>query len=202
MELELSCRCGAVHGRLRKASRDQVNRAICYCDDCQDYLRHLGRTELLDDRGGTDIIQVAPDTITFDRGTEKIACVRLAPKGLHRWYSTCCHTPLGNTATAAIPFVGIPWELVVEAREPAARDAIFGLPHMRVFGKFAKGTPPAGSTRPSLRAIARVSRLIIGWKLRRRGTPHPFFEAATGRPLYPIETLSKADRDALRSAPR
>jgi hypothetical protein len=85
-------------------------RAVCYRDDCQAYLHHLGRADLFDDHGGTDTVQVAPNTVTFERGAELIAGLQLTPKGLHRWYARCCQTPLGNTLTPTLPFIGIPWE--------------------------------------------------------------------------------------------
>ena len=56
----LSCRCGEVRGLVTSVSPHTVNRVVCYYDDCQAFLHHLGRAELLDTRGGTDIIQIAP----------------------------------------------------------------------------------------------------------------------------------------------
>src|SRR5438034_9137168 len=107
MQVELRCRCGEVQGWLTNPSAQSVNRVICYCDDCQAFQYHLGRPDLLDVHGGTDIVQVAPAAFSFARGTDRIAGLRLAPKGLYRWYASCCKTPLGNTVSAAIPFVGI-----------------------------------------------------------------------------------------------
>jgi hypothetical protein len=56
----LSCSCGDVRGLVTSVSPNTVNRVVCYCDDCQAFLHHLGRAELLDAQGGTDIIQIAP----------------------------------------------------------------------------------------------------------------------------------------------
>ena len=41
------------------------------------------------------------------QGQHRIVGLRLTPKGLFRWYASCCNTPVGNTLTPAIPFVGI-----------------------------------------------------------------------------------------------
>jgi hypothetical protein len=173
-----------------------VTRAICYCDDCQAYLHHLGRSDLLDAHGGTDIVQVAPATLTFDRGSERIVGLRLSPKGLYRWYASCCKTPLGNTLTPAVPFVGI----VVQGFErPGTRpDDVFGRPRGKMMGKFAIGTPPEGSTKLNLRLIARAFRVVIGWRLRGKAWPHPFFDRATRAPRRPVTMLTRAERDALR----
>ncbi|WP_437296539.1 hypothetical protein [Sorangium sp. So ce426] len=39
-------------------------------------MHHLDRADLLDEHGGSDIVQVAPSAISFDRGSELIAAVR------------------------------------------------------------------------------------------------------------------------------
>src|SRR5262244_3439281 len=114
--MEVHCRCGEVRGFVADASPNTVNRVMCYCDDCQAFVHHLGRADLLDAHGGTDIVQVAPASLVSHHGTERIVGLRLAPKGLYRWYASCCKTPLGNTVGPAIPFVGI----VAQAFEGAA----------------------------------------------------------------------------------
>lgn len=192
-DVEIQCRCGQVHGWVRDASPETSNRVVCYCRDCQAYLHHLGRADLLDAHGGTEIAQVAPSTVAFDRGAEHIAAVRLTEKGLHRWYARCCNTPLGNTLTPGLPFVGL-----VTANLQQACDEVFGPPRGRSFGKYAIGEPPPGSLSPNLGLIARMVRLMLGWKLRGKTWPHPFFERASGQPKYPVTVLSPAERDALR----
>ena len=62
------------------ASPQKVNRVVCYCDDCQAFAHQLGRADLLNAQGGTDIVQVAPASLTFVKGQEHIAGVRLTPK--------------------------------------------------------------------------------------------------------------------------
>src|SRR5579883_2663382 len=104
---EMRCRCGEVRGWVANPSPRTVNRVVCYCDDCQAFAHHLGRADLLDSHGGSDIVQVAPASLTFVQGQERIAGLRLTPKGIYRWYASCCNTPVGNTVTPAIPFVGI-----------------------------------------------------------------------------------------------
>jgi hypothetical protein len=192
-DVDLSCRCGEVRGKVKNASPQTVNRIVCYCDDCQAYLHHLGRTDLLDAHRGTDIVQVAPASLTFDRGAERIVGVRLNPKGgLYRWYASCCKTPLGNTVTPSIPFVGI----VAQAFERP--DDVFGKPIGGVLGKFAIGNAPEGSTKLNLGLIARAIRMVLGWRLRGKTWPHPFFDRATRSPNRPVTILSRAERDALR----
>jgi hypothetical protein len=203
-DVELSCRCGEVHGWVKGVSPSTVNRAVCYCDDCQAFLHHLGRAELLDAKGGTDVVQVAPRALSFDKGTERIVGLRLSPKGLYRWYASCCNTPLGNTFTPAMPFVGIPPEALrgpaaEAAAEQQRREQLFGKVRGEVFGQFAIGGTPPGSIKPSLRLMAHLMRLIVGWKLLGKAWPHPFFDRQSGAPSRPVTVLSQQEREALRA---
>ena len=193
---QLRCRCGAVEGTVSNASPKTTNRIICYCDDCQAFVHHLGRADLLDEQGGTDIIQVAPSALTFGKGHERIAGLRLTPKGLYRWYASCCNTPIGNTSAPGLPFVGI----VARVFEGGASelDQLVGKPIGGVLGKHAIGTPPAGSTRANPRLIARALGNILRWRLSGKTWPHPFFDRETRAPSRPVTTLSPAEREGLR----
>jgi len=191
-DAELACRCGTVRGRVAGASPRTVNRLVCYCDDCQAFLHRLGRADLLDEHGGTDIVQVAPASLTFMTGTERIACLRLTPKGLYRWFADCCRTPLGNTVGPAIPFVGI-----VARAFPRADDA-FGKPIGGIYGRYAVGAAPGVSAGLGARIIVRALRKVLGWRLGGKAWPHPFFDRATGLPVRAPIVLSPDDRHALR----
>jgi hypothetical protein len=199
IDVELQCRCGAIHGVLKNASPRTVNRAVCYCDDCQSFLHHLGRADLMDASGGTDIVQAAPAAISFDRGLERISGVRLSPKGMFRWYASCCKTPLGNTLAPHIPlpFVGMGPEIF--RADKARRDEMFGPSRGGYLGKFAIGEPPPGSTGLNPRLIAHSLLRMLGWKLRRQTWPHPFFDKETRAPRWPIKVLTLEERQALRA---
>jgi Family of unknown function (DUF6151) len=89
----IRCHCGKLKGTLNHDR--EVNRCVCYCTDCQAFARFLKREhEILDDRGGTSIIQTIPANISFTEGIEYLACMRLTANGLLRWYVTCCYTPI------------------------------------------------------------------------------------------------------------
>ena len=195
-DAEFHCRCGEVRGRVKNASPETTNHMICYCDDCQAYLHHLGRSDLLDAHGGTDIVQVAPGSVSFDRGADRIVGLRLTPRGLYRWYASCCKTPVGNTLGPAFPFVGI----VAQAFDGGGRraDDVFGKSLGGSLEKYAVAKLPEGSARFGARRIARVVGLVLGWKLRGQTWPHPYFDRATRKPSRPVSVLSPAARDALR----
>jgi hypothetical protein len=193
---ELRCRCGEVRGLLANASPRTVNRVICYCDDCQAFAHQLGRADLLDAHGGTDIVQVAPSCLKFLEEQHRIVGLRLTPDGLFRWYTSCCNTPMGNTVSPRIPFVGI----VAQAFDDAAQrpDDVFGKPIGAILGKYAIGDAPAGSKGIKLSLLVRAIRLVLGWRLRGQTWPHPFFRRDTREPIYPVSVLSVPQREALR----
>jgi hypothetical protein len=191
----IRCRCGEVEGHADVASRRDCNRVCCYCDDCQAYAHHLERADVLDANGGSDVIQVAPAGLSFERGAERIACVRLSEKGLFRWHASCCKTPVGNTMGPWLPFVGIIASSFVAS--PRDRDEAFGVP-APIMEKFAIGELHDDANRTNRPYVLRVLPIIAGWKLRGRTWPHPFFDRESRAPKYPVTVLTRAERDALR----
>jgi hypothetical protein len=193
---EFRCRCGEVRGFVADASPRTVNHVGCYCDDCQAFAHWLGRADLLDAQGLSDIVQVAPATLTFEQGQDRIKGVRLSPKGLYRWYANCCNTPVGNTLRPSVPFVGVTAATFNHGAQRS--DARFGPMTGAIMGKYAIGEAPPGTSgiQPSLlmRAISKV----LGWRLRGKAWPHPFFTRGNDAPVYPVQVLTREERDALR----
>lgn len=194
-DVELRCRCGQVHGTLRDVSPASVNRTVCYCDDCQAFLHWLDRADLLDGLGGTDIVQVAPSSLAFDRGREQFSGMRLSGKGMFRFYARCCNTPLGNTLRPFMPFIGIPDAVL---RGTKKFDEVFGPPRARILGKFAIGANPDSSPLTTARMIAHAAGRLLAWKAGGKTWPHPFFDRDTGKPRPAVKVLDQAERDALR----
>jgi hypothetical protein len=172
-----------------------VNRIVCYCDDCQAFAHQIGRADLLDLQGGSDIVQLAPAAMCFTQGQHRIVGLRLKPGGLYRWYASCCNTPFGNTLTPRIPFVG----LLAPAFGKARWDEAVGKPSGAIFGKFAVGEPPSGSTGLNLLLLLRALGRLFGWRFKGQAWPHPFFSRETGAPLYAVTVLSAEQREALRA---
>jgi len=193
---ELHCRCGEVRGRVAGPSPNRVNRVVCYCADCQAFLHHLGCADLLNEHGGTDIVQVAPASLSFGQGQERIVGVRLTPKGLYRWYASCCRTPVGNTVGPAVPFVGI--VVAAFASETQRPDEIFGPPVGAIYGKYAVGPVAGVSSGLDPRLVVRALRMVFGWRVGGKTWPHPFFDQATRAPKFPFTTLLPTEREALR----
>lgn len=119
---QIQCQCGTVSGHLEGTGIS--NRAICYCADCRAFARFLGRSDdVLDEQGGTEVVQVAQHRLRFSRGKAHLAAVRLSEKGMLRWYAQCCSTPLGNTMlNPKMSFIG----LVHSPLDRAHMDRDFG----------------------------------------------------------------------------
>jgi len=195
--VDVGCRCDVVRGRVSEASPRTVNRVICYCDDCQAFAHYLGRAELLDPRGGSDIVQLAPASLTFHNGQQRIVGVKLTSNGLYRWYASCCNTPLGNTVSPSIPFVGVMTEAFQTGSQLPAQ--LFGRPVGAIKGEYAIGGPAPRSKGIGLSLMVRSIAKVLDWKLTGRTWPHPFFDQSTRKPIYPVTSLSLEQRGALRT---
>ena len=194
---EFRCRCGDVRAIVSDASPWAANRVVCYCGDCQAFAHRLGRADLLDAHGGSDIVQVAPASLNFVQGQDRIVGLRLTSKGLYRWYASCCNTPVGNTLTPAVPFVGVFATAFDQGAQRA--DGVFGPPTGAIQGKHAVGQAPPGSTGLNLLLLLRAVAKILGWRLSGKAWPHPFFSRGPDAPLYPVNVLSHEEREALRA---
>lgn len=190
--MKFACECGQVQGELDPSR--VYTRATCYCGDCQAFARWLGGGGLVDAHGGSDILPMAPDGVRFTRGIEHVACMSLSPRGLLRWHSRCCRTPLGNTPRdPAMFYVGMP--VACLCVDDVALDAAFG-PRDRIVLQTGSAIGKVAST-PLALALGglRILAGVVGGKLRRKRDA-TFFDAA-GAPLRAPEVISKSQRDAL-----
>jgi hypothetical protein len=193
----LRCRCGKLKGYVSQPER--VNRALCYCRDCQAFAHFLGRADdILDSQGGTDVIQTLPARVTFTQGQETLACMRLSKNGLIRWYTACCNTPIGNTLpNFRMSFIGLIHSCLESTG--GALDRSFGPARMRVNTKSAKGEVKSNSGRATwgiLRVLAMVARARIDGSYKRTA----LFSVDTGAPIVTPKVLNRSERDDLMKA--
>jgi Family of unknown function (DUF6151) len=195
MDHPLRCQCRTLKGTVSLSQG--VNRAVCYCRDCQAFAHFLGKaSETLDAQGGTDVIQTLPAHLTFTAGQEVLACVRLSGKGLVRWYAKCCNTPIGNTLIDyRISFIGLVHTCLQTPEQ--SLDSSFGPVRMRSFTKSAKGADvksnPLAMTVGILRLITMVGRARITGAYKRT----PLFSPDSGAPIATPKILSAAERAAV-----
>lgn len=182
-DLPLRCRCGRVRGLARHLSPQTGLRFLCYCHDCQGFVRFLDRPDVLDAAGGTDIFQMAPARVRLDAGIEALRCVRLSDRGVLRWYTDCCQSPVANTADSPrFPLVAVIHSFMDHQNQGHSRDEALGKPRCRLFERSAVGPlPPGAPPPPTVRVFAHRAALLLGWWMRGLAHPSPFFDERTDR---------------------
>jgi len=196
-DIPLRCACGSIRGTANAASSKTGTRIVCYCNDCQAFARFLGRPDITDLHGGTDIFQMAPGRLRITAGMDALRCVRLSDNGLHRWYCGECKTPIGNTRGPRVPFVGVMHSFMDHAGDGRTRDQALGEPIGVIQRETAIGTVPRRAHDASLlRLIGRTVRLMATWWLTGLGSPSPFFDEQ-GAPRSTPRVLTPNERQAL-----
>jgi len=191
----ISCSCGGFQAELEEQA--PINRGICYCKDCQAFAVALGQEEtVLDDQGGTDILQTAPARLRFLSGTSNLGCLRLTADGLLRWYATCCNSPIGNTpVSAAVPMIG----LVHTAFGARDLDAV-APSRMRVFTHGARREPKPQQYLP-ISAGLKVAQMVLTAHLSGAARNNPFFkqpDKGRKQPVVVPRVLSGAELETVR----
>jgi hypothetical protein len=187
----LQCRCGTIQGFVTDTKA--ANHAVCYCRDCQAFAHFLGQEgEVLDARGGSEVVQTAPQNIRFTQGVGSLACMRLTEKGLLRWYADCCKTPIGNTlATPGLSFVGLLHSCLQNSRQPIEQS--FGPVRTWANTAGAKGEP-----KPKAAGLPRTIVWFLRTTLKARITGGykntPFFDILRATPIVQPRVLSEAER--------
>ncbi len=193
--MEIQCECGKFRAELTKFPQNTPGRLKCYCDDCQTYLYFLKREDLLDDNGGTEIVPAYPADIQILAGKELIKCTRLSPKGMFRFSTTCCNTPIVNT-DAKRPWAGIPGPMYTR-KNPNQLSQALGPIKSSIMGKFGKGTLPPGTPATfDFKGMLTVLPFILKGQFFGKSKSSPFFE--NGNPIATPKILSLDERKAAR----
>jgi hypothetical protein len=193
MGIQLRCRCGKLQGEVDAAR--VAARAVCYCKDCQAFARFLKAEEaVLDAAGGTEVEATLPAAVRFTGGLEHLACMSLSPKGIYRWYASCCNTPVGNTPrNPAVPYVGLV-RTCLDA-PPETLDRQLGRSTMTVNRGSAHG-PTKATPVATLLGLARIGGALVKARLSGSYRDNPFFDAS-GAPLRTPRVLTREERAAL-----
>ena len=178
VDVALKCSCGAIEGVARHVSASAGTRLVCHCGDCQAFANHLDcNSAVLDEYGGTDIYQMPISHVEITQGVEHMRCLNLKPKGLIRWYAGCCKTPIGNTVSSSMAFIGLIHSFMDDAGK---REANIGTVRGYVFMK--GDCPPERKKQSSVRVIVRILYKLLEWKIRGLNKPSSFFNA-NGEPV-------------------
>ncbi len=186
-----------MRGVARKVSPSAGFRIVCYCKDCQAFARFLGRPDVLDAAGGTDIFQMATGRVTLTAGTEALRCLRLSDQGVFRWYADCCRTPIANSAGPSFPVIGVIHSFLDHETGGRSRDEVLGPPIGRLYENSAAGPlPPAAPPPLSFGISVRRALRALRWWLRGLNRPSPFFDDRTKAPRSPPHVLTPSERAA------
>jgi len=189
--LQLACSCGQLRATMPGAAARSGTHVACHCSDCRAGQLHLGQPDPAP--GPVDLFQTTPDNIELTSGADHLGLFRLSPKGLFRWYATCCNSPLFNTSTSAkVPFVSLPIALMdtPERVGPIIAEVNIRKPDGK---KQNKGLA---------RALLKLLPAILATRLSGRWRRTPFFDIETGKPVVAPHILSKDARAALYPAGR
>lgn len=185
--MRIQCDCGAFQAELTSFPAHSPGRLICYCADCQHFLEKIGREDLLDAYGGTEVVPVYPSEIRILEGEECLVCNRLTPKGLFRWSTRCCNSPICNVRPR-FPWVGI-FHSVYRAADPECLDSV-GPVRSRIYGRDAKVQPPFPiSERIGVRDMLIVLPFVAKGFISGKHNHSPFFEADNVTPIVPPRLL-------------
>jgi hypothetical protein len=194
MKHGLQCRCGQVKGFVEISGVE--NHCLCYCKDCQAYAHFLGdASSILDEWGGSEIVQTAPARIEFTQGLGQLACMRLTGKGLLRWYARCCKTPIANTpANYKVSFAGVVHCCLAGGREAVGKS--FGPISLCINTKSASAPnppPQEGMFKGVMKILGALAAARLGGRYRNS----PFFSADEGKPVAVPRVLSAEERAAI-----
>ncbi|MCA0911114.1 DUF6151 family protein [Qipengyuania gaetbuli] len=194
-DLPFSCSCGAIAGTLVDVGPKAGDRYVCYCNDCRDFARYLGKdAEVLDAAGGSSVYQTRVGHLRIERGLDHLACVNMAGKQTLRWFCRDCRTPLFNTMdNGRWPFLS----MITAGCDKAKREAVLGPPRGSVFAEHATGpdvvTPPVTAFAMIRRVIVRLFADKLSGASKRYALFDPVTKAPVARPL----SLTDAEKAAL-----
>jgi hypothetical protein len=132
--------------------------------------------------------------VRFTAGLEHLACMSLSPKGIYRWYASCCNTPVGNTPRdPKMSYVGLVRTcLDVPAGE---LDRVLGRSRFTANTGSARAPVQATPLRAAL-AVARIGAPLLKARLGGGYRDNPFFDAS-GAPVRAPRVLTREERAAV-----
>lgn len=193
---QLQCDCGKFKAEIQNFPKNTAGRFICYCDDCQTYLHYLNRSDLLDSAGGSEIIPVYPADFKILQGQNLLTCIRLSPKGMFRWSTSCCNTPIGNTVPK-FPWVGILGRAFNHA-DSHFLEKTLGNIKSRIYGKYSRSLPPDGTPRTmNFKSVTAILPFVSKGFLTGKAKSSPFFEKDGVTPAVVPKILTIDERSQI-----
>ncbi len=188
-DIEIGCHCGQFAAVLKNVSPGTGSHVQCYCKDCQTGARALGDEKSLMPRGGSDIYQTIPSNLELTKGQEHLACLRLSPRGLMRWYASCCDTPVFNTlGHTKLAFIGVSVPAMKGPEVEKAIGKVIAVVHTKDAQLGPEPLKDYGFNRAGFNVLARH----FGALMRGQAKQTPLF--GNGAPIVTPRVLSKEER--------
>lgn len=192
VDLEIGCRCGQFGAVLKDVSPRMGSHVQCHCKDCQAAARVLNAEDQLLPRGGSDIFQTIPAQLEITKGQEHLACLRLSPKGLMRWYAGCCDAPLFNSLPhTKLAFMGVWVPALKGADVSKAIGKVIAVVRTEEASMGPERLRDYGFNRAGFQVIARH----FGALMRGVSKKTPMFDDS-GAPVVTPRVLTKEERKA------
>jgi hypothetical protein len=196
MTHQIACRCGKLKGYL--VINDKENRGICYCTDCQAFAKYLGQeSAVLNNAGGTEVVQTLCEFVHFTEGKEALACIKLTERGLLRWYCDCCKTPIANTPdNSNLAFVGLVHNCLETQGQKIEQS--FGKIKMVAFTESAIGHQPKPESFGVPLAMVKILTMLLKARIFGGYKKSPFFDIQTGKSVVAPKILSRDELKGLK----
>ncbi|MFK7874090.1 MAG: DUF6151 family protein [Oligoflexales bacterium] len=191
--IPLKCSCGEVEGKILISSTLEGNNITCMCDDCQSFAYYLHREhDILNENKGTPIFQITPNKISIHKGKNNLACLQLKSKGLKRWYTNCCKTPVANTISSKIAFNGIFHQFIdFQSMDPQHVKEFQSFKN-HCMGKFGKGPFPVNTSAGfPLSLTLNIAKTILWGFFKKTYKPNTFFDLDSGNPISKPRILAE-----------
>jgi Family of unknown function (DUF6151) len=121
--------------------------------------------------------------------------LRLSDRGVLRWYTDCCRTPIANGAGAGFPIISMIHSFVDHDAGGHSSDEVFGPPLCRIYEGSAIGPLPSEAPPPpSLRVFARR------WPRQDRHAPVAKAHGLPGQGCCPASRAASAVEEGLTQA--
>ena len=122
----------------------------------------------------------------------------LSDRGLLRWYTSCCNTPIGNTPRDfKTSYVGL-LHSCLSKRAPSLQDS-FGPVRMVLQTKSAKGQVKS-TPMSNFVTMLKIMKSVIATRISGGYKHNPFFVEDSGTPIKQPRVLTKAERTRVTSA--
>ncbi len=185
--MKISCDCGYFKAELASFPKNTPGRLVCYCRDCQAYVKKISRADILDGFGGTEVVPAYPREIKILHGQENLKCYRLTEHGTYRWATSCCNSPILNTKPG-FPWAGIS-HTAYKSFDPNSLE-VLGEVKSRIYGRDASADVPFKiSNKISFGDMLVVLPFILKGKILKMSQKSPFFENDNSTPIYEPEIL-------------